>query len=592
MLNSVFLQVLNMSYTASFVILAVLIIRLALKKAPKTFSYALWIAVLFRLISPYSFESAFSFLLIGNGGADSLKPVVSGFFTNKAIVSQIGASAELAAPVYQDLKHALLENLFTSIWLLGIAVLIAYSVVALLKFTKQLKGAVHETDNIYLCKDLCTPFVMGIIRPKIYIPLSISETEKRYILLHEQTHIKRYDHLIKFLSYLALCIHWFNPLVWVAFFLSARDMEMSCDERVIKMLGSEVKKEYSSSLLSLATGQRIIGMAPLAFGEGDTKARIKNVLNYKKPAFWISFVAVLGVIFIAAALMTNPKEVEHKTEPKDKSQTIAEDSKKASTDKQNSKLEDSKNKNQKSTEQLELAISSAVLERNEKGSYAEYNCESHVILAIEEAGSQSRNNESNTIIVYAMIMTNGYDLVDGIFKLQEGRHGPAALTFDISKTGEYKLKEYWVPRDGAYYLPDIKEKFPPSTWGDAINTQKYVLAQTQSSYSQVIQHWHIDTVPIIDKLFQKLMSSPKTSSNPNDYVDAHYIEYRELTYYGDYTLRYAFQEFQKGAQTGLKGHLMWNLIVKLIDGENLPRITDNPQQAFDAWQSKAQEKQP
>ena len=149
---------------------------------------------------------------------------------------------------------------------------------------------------------------MGVFRPKIYLPSNLNDTEQSYILLHEQTHIKRFDHIIKLISFFVLCVHWFNPLVWVAFYLSGKDIEMSCDESVIKRLGNEVKKDYSTSLLTLATGRRIVGGTPLAFGEGDTKVRVKNVLNYKKLAFWMIVVSIIAIVIAIITLTTNPKE--------------------------------------------------------------------------------------------------------------------------------------------------------------------------------------------------------------------------------------------------------------------------------------------
>ncbi|MEG1894072.1 MAG: DUF5301 domain-containing protein, partial [Clostridia bacterium] len=193
------------------------------------------------------------------------------------------------------------------LWLSGIAALLIYSVVSLLKLRRRLKDAVQESGNIYTSASLTSPFVMGLFRPKIYLPAHLTEEEKSYIVLHEQTHIKRLDHVVKIVSFFVLCLHWFNPLVWVAFFLCGRDMELSCDEAVIKKLGSDVKKDYSSSLLSLATGRRIVGGTPLAFGEGDTKSRIKNVLNYKKPAFWMIVVSVIAIVAVGIGLAANPK---------------------------------------------------------------------------------------------------------------------------------------------------------------------------------------------------------------------------------------------------------------------------------------------
>lgn len=311
MLDKMFLQVLNMSFTASIVILFVLVARLLLKNAPKSFSYALWSVVLFRLICPYSFESIFSLLptkvtpISKNIVYMTVPKIDTGI---SAINNAVNTSLPAATPYASVNPLQIWVFLGRTVWILGIAILLLYSIVSLLRLHKQLRNAVHEKDNIYLAEGLETPFVMGLFRPKIYLPTTLSREEKGYILFHEQTHIKRFDHMVKILSFFVLCMHWFNPLVWLAFFLSNRDMEMSCDEAVIKEMGNDMKKEYSSSLLSLATGKRIVGGIPLAFGEGDTKGRIKNVLNYKKPAFWVATVLVIAVIGVSVGLMTNPKE--------------------------------------------------------------------------------------------------------------------------------------------------------------------------------------------------------------------------------------------------------------------------------------------
>ena len=198
--------------------------------------------------------------------------------------------------------------LATLVWLAGIGVLAVYSVVSLLRLRRKLIGALPLRENICLADYIDSPFVMGIIHPKIYLPSSLSEQEQGYIILHEQHHIRRGDHIMKALAFLALCIHWFNPLVWVAFILSSKDMEMSCDEAVVKKLGEGIRADYSASLLSLATGRRIIAGTPLAFGEGDTKSRIKNLLNWKRPKVWITVLAAVVCLAIVAACAGNPRE--------------------------------------------------------------------------------------------------------------------------------------------------------------------------------------------------------------------------------------------------------------------------------------------
>lgn len=314
-MDYVFLEILNMSFTASFVILFVLMARLFLKKAPKLFSYALWSVVLFRLICPFSFESMLSILPINSNPIpmeilyDKTPQIDSGIpFINQVINPMIPAPD----PIYVSSVNPL--QIWTTVarvlWLGGFFLMICYSVYSFLRLKKHLQESVHVRENIYLVETIESPFVVGLIHPKIYLPTNLSETEQSYILLHEQTHIKRKDHLVKFLSFFVLCLHWFNPLVWLAFFMSSKDMEMACDENVIKTIGNGVKKEYSTTLLSFAINKRMVRATPLAFGEGDTKQRIKNVLNYRKPTFWVSTLATLLVVVVAMGLMVNPKKQE------------------------------------------------------------------------------------------------------------------------------------------------------------------------------------------------------------------------------------------------------------------------------------------
>lgn len=310
MLDRIFLQILNMSFTASLVIIIVLIARVILRKSPKSISFALWGVVLFRLIIPFSFESVISVLPIKSSPITQdiiymAKPKIDTGIT--IINNTVNASLPAATPNASINPLQIWIFIGRIVWLTGITVLLIYSIFTLSRLYKKLKIAVHDNNNVYIMKGLETAFIMGFMHPKIYLPEGLSADEKKYITLHEETHIKRYDHITKLLFFSALCLHWFNPLVWLAFSLSNRDMEMSCDEAVIKKLGDGIKKEYSSSLLSLATGKRIINGTLLAFGEGDTKDRIKNVLNYKKPRFWIVAVSLAAVIYLSIGLLSNPK---------------------------------------------------------------------------------------------------------------------------------------------------------------------------------------------------------------------------------------------------------------------------------------------
>lgn len=310
-MSAVFLQVLNMSLTASYVILFVLAARLLLKKAPKIFSYALWGIVLFRLICPFSFESLFSLLLINPEPIPSnityaeLPQINTGIDLFDSAVNPI-LSAQTAAQGASINPMQIWISIGQWAWFAGITVLLIYSIISLLCLRSKLIGAVKWQDNIYLADHIESPFVMGLLRPKIYLPSTLSEQEHEYIILHEQTHIKRLDHIVKIVAFLVLTVHWFNPLVWMAFFLCVKDMEMSCDESVMKGMDTDIRREYSASLLSLATGRKIVAGIPLAFGEGDTKSRIKNVMNYKKPTFWIVIVALVAVLAVCIGLAVNP----------------------------------------------------------------------------------------------------------------------------------------------------------------------------------------------------------------------------------------------------------------------------------------------
>lgn len=310
-MEALFLRILNMSFTASFIILVVLAARLLLKKAPKAISYSLWSLVLFRLVFPFSFESVLSILPINTNplpldiAYSAIPKIDSGIAAlDKAVNSSLPA-AQPAASV-NPLQVWLFAG--TILWLLGIAILLVYGFVSLIQLRKRLHGAINSSDNIYLADNLEMPMVFGLFRPKIYLPSGLSEDEKSYICLHEQLHIKRFDHGIKLLSFAVLCLHWFNPLVWLAFFLSGKDMEMSCDEAVIGRLGNGIKKDYSSSLLSLSSGHRILGGTPLAFGEGDAGGRIRNILNYKKPALWVIALILVFCLAGGIACLANPHQ--------------------------------------------------------------------------------------------------------------------------------------------------------------------------------------------------------------------------------------------------------------------------------------------
>ena len=315
-------KLLNMSLTAGVAIVFVILLRLLLKKAPTVISYALWGVVLFRLLCPVSIGSDFSVYNLFDAPAQESGTITSVIeYVPSNIVHTEYPSVALPVPGISDVINDALPqgqeqlvadpleapmSITTYIWMIGVLVMAIYSIVSYVRLRRKLSVVVPLRDNIFIADDIKSPFVVGLFRPKIYLPCNLGDKEQEYIILHEQHHIKRLDHVMKALAFLALAIHWFNPLVWVAFILASKDMEMSCDEAVIRKVDGDVRADYSASLLTLATGRRIIAGTPLAFGEGDTKGRINNLSKWKKPAVWVVLIAVVACAVLAVTVLTNP----------------------------------------------------------------------------------------------------------------------------------------------------------------------------------------------------------------------------------------------------------------------------------------------
>ncbi|MBR2473362.1 MAG: hypothetical protein IKB44_05385 [Clostridia bacterium] len=320
MLHTIFISVLNMSITASIVIIAVLLARLLLKNAPKIFSYMLWAVVLFRLLCPISLKSDLSLMGIlkapvsNSGRIEFVALDSNNTDTPSVIISSPDLNQTTEQAAKPSLDEAPADNAFTSpvfwislLWLCGATAMLIFNIVQFLQLRSKLIGAIPLDKNIYIADHISTPFVMGLLRPRIYLPSSLSDTEQAYIILHEKHHIRRGDNIIKLFAFAAVCVHWFNPFVWIAFILAGKDMEMSCDEAVMKQIGKDIRADYSSLLLQFSTDKKIIIGSPLAFGEGDTKERIKNIMKYKKPTFIIIILALILCMGLTACLSADPK---------------------------------------------------------------------------------------------------------------------------------------------------------------------------------------------------------------------------------------------------------------------------------------------
>ena len=306
-----FLNVVNMSISASWLVCAVLLLRLLLKKAPKWINVLLWGIVAVRLICPFSFESVLSLIpssqTINPEIALNAPVIDSGVTIIDNVINPIIGEATISLQPEKDVNlFQFIMPYLAGVWLVGIAALLIYTLISFLRLKRKIGTAVLLRDNIYQSEAVVSPFVLGVIKPKIYLPFNMNGQDMNHVIAHERAHIRRKDHFWKPLGFLILTLHWFNPVVWFGYILLCRDIELACDEKVVKELNNEQRAYYSEALLACSVNRRMIAACPLAFGEVGVKDRIKSVLNYKKPAFWIIVVAIVVSITVAVCFLTNP----------------------------------------------------------------------------------------------------------------------------------------------------------------------------------------------------------------------------------------------------------------------------------------------
>ncbi len=312
-MNELFLKIINMSISASWLVLAVLILRFVLKKAPKWINVLLWGIVAIRLICPFSFESTLSLIPSAetiplNIGMDTTPTINSGISAiNNAVNPIISQSNTPMAGASVNLLQITI-GIYEYIWIFGMIALALYTAISYWRLRRKVDTAVRYKDNIFQSENVSFPFVLGIIKPRIYLPFKMNGQYLEHVVAHEQAHICRKDHWWKPLGFLLLMIHWFNPLMWLAYVLLCRDIELACDEKVIKELGNEQRGDYTQALVACSINRRMIAACPLAFGEVSVKERVKSVMNYKKPAFWVIIISVIVCVGVAVCFLTNPKQ--------------------------------------------------------------------------------------------------------------------------------------------------------------------------------------------------------------------------------------------------------------------------------------------
>lgn len=590
-MSLLFLKLLNMSIAASGLILAVILVRLCLKNTPRWIICLLWAFVALRLICPFSIQSIWSRIPASIGNGSLLADWSNGYVGGTSLIHESSPdyekalSAGLTPTRHEDGSHYIVAGadrqtppstvadtvlpVLASVWSAGVLLMLLYTAVSYLRLYRRVSESIllYPADNIYLCDAVKSPFILGILRPRILLPSEMADASRELVIAHEQSHLRRLDHLWKPLGFLILTIHWFNPLCWLSYALFCRDIELACDERVIRRMDISQRKAYASALLDLSTPHRCITVCPLAFGEIGAGERIKNILTYKKPTVWVIFAAVIVCAFVGVSFLTNPK-------PGNAAPTAPAP---GTSSYEAVLLPDS----------LDQAVSEAVLSYN-NGKYlsGDFACESHIILATEEK-TTPRQTEVRTVSVYAVVLYEEFAYAGAGFGEMSGGLTPVSLTFDVADGGKYVLTEYREPRDGTHYAEDIKANFPENI-AKELNTQKYVLALKQACYAQAVEHGDVDTDFVIERFLDTIISSPSASSNPHDYIAAHDDVFRELTYFGDYTLRYCFGEFLKGGQTDLRGHVMRALIDTLAPELALNLAANTGQEYFDAVRQAAE----
>ena len=321
-MSEVFLKIVNMSISASWLVLAVLLLRLVLKKAPKWVSVLLWGLVAVRLICPFSFESVFSLI----PSAETVSPEImmdptpevhTGIASLNSMINPIVTEAFAPEGMASMNPLQLWIPLATIVWIVGIAAMLIYAAISYILLQRKISTAVPLKKGILQSENVASPFVLGIIKPKIYLPFRMDDQSLEYVIAHEEAHIRRKDHWWKPFGFLLLAIHWFNPLMWIGYILLCRDIELACDEKVIRQMDNDNRANYTEALVACSINRRSIAACPLAFGEVGVKERVRSVMNYKKPAFWIIVAAVICCIAVAICFLTNPisntlNNIEHK----------------------------------------------------------------------------------------------------------------------------------------------------------------------------------------------------------------------------------------------------------------------------------------
>lgn len=603
-MSAIFIKILNMSYITSYVILAIIVIRLFFKKSPKIFSYILWVTVFIRSIFPFSFKSKVSLMYVEKDFIHTnIKPVILNNITNGISSSELISVVKPVTIDYMDI----VINLGTVIWILGVLVISLYSLLSYIKFLNNFKTATIIEPNIFETDRIETPFVLGIIKPKIYLPIGVKDKNYDYILCHEKVHIARKDYIIKPLYFMVVIVYWFNPLIWLSYYLMTKDMEMACDEKVMELKGYNIKFDYASLLLNLSESKSTL-FNGIAFGKNNTKLRIKNILKYKKPKFWIISMILIVIIILFFALITNPlddeiKDLGNKESRKESSEELINDKPDlvkniAEIALLNNILIVDNNTDWsvffygKNFSNLlynsidswkEIKISSTLEDSSDLSIYMNWDINLEEIYFYNEDSMAVIRDHDNYI--YYDIPNDLFEKVNMILMLSSSTIDLALIDILISDNSNSIKSDYDIPNNiRNYYSFSILNQMYYIYEKNNIHyceaQQLYIKEISEEIYNNAIELNIVkkyqneitdydEVKKIVEENLSEIMSSPKYSSIPLEYILAHGLSYEKIIKYGGESgLTYMLNQFEIGKADGLRGELMMILCKELLGVRN------------------------
>ncbi len=642
-MNEIFLKIVTMSMSASWLVLAVLIFRFILKNAPKWVYVLLWGIVAVRLVCPFTIESHISLIpdflgsgeLISQWGDDYIGDIDIHYPDSAYYDVAIDAGREPVADgeggYYVVTKHdrltepSTVENtvipVLSTVWLTGVFALLLYTAFSYFHLRYKLAAAVLYKENIYQSENVVFPFVLGVVKPKIYLPFKLDGQRLEYVTAHEKAHIRRKDHWWKPFGFLLLALHWFNPLMWLAYILLCRDIELACDEKVIKRLGSQQRADYTQALVSFSVNRRRVAACPLAFGEAGVKERVKSVMHYKKPTFWMILISAAACIVIAVCFLTNPKQdrfslrivipagsqedfvyADEEISPLGKHITITSGDGLGDAE---VVLKPVQVKTETAYEPEYLTPGMPVKMAAEKGAWFKIGVhvqndtdqDKIVYVNVDNIAVRTEAMSATDLGQYRTEYIGDATRVDQIAQLlpypKDYRYSSIRLQTD---TEPYELTVFVTGKDHvqredfegcAAAAFDLIGNMGVISFGRAGTDDMIASFTRNGGSSDSLESVSSDVDTRIAGLLDIIQASPAASSNPGDYIDEHKEEYQELVSYGQDALRYCFSEFLSGGQTDLRGHIMRAVIDDIAPEASLRLEAETGQEYFDAWKNAA-----